>query len=322
VPEDAADALREALRLDPRCEPAAVALAKLLVDTGPSHYPAAEALLRKTLSHISSVSLMTCLGRVCGLLGKFQDAIEQLNTAISIAADPTDAAGELENIEALLRDSGQGGGQQSGTLGDCGGGDAYSPAESRGDYPSAPASGDDDSDVVMHSAMLSGGGGRRGGGGGIDGTPHSGAHGAPRHPHAHAHGLDSLNGMDGMGLGMSMTSMASSAMSALSAADLDITHVEDVSGHGVDISMAMGSSRMGMGMSGTSVGTSAGRSGTRSARSVRHMGIPGIGALGGEDSMSDSVVTAGERGSEGVGGIAGDSPRGQPDFGSSPEYYT
>ena len=122
VPEDAAGALREALRLDPRCEPAAIALATLLIDTGPSHYPAAEVLLRRTLSHISSVSLMTCLGKVCGLLGKFQDAIEQLNTAISIAADPTDATGELENIEALLRESGQGGGRQAGALGDCGAG--------------------------------------------------------------------------------------------------------------------------------------------------------------------------------------------------------
>jgi len=323
APDDAAHAFREALRLDPRCEAAAVALADLLVDRGPDHYSAAEALLNKTLSHISSVRLMTSLGKVCGLMGNFQDAIEQLNTAISIAADPSEATAELENIEALMRDSMQGDGQ-TGALGDSGGGggDAYSPADSRGDSRGVSPCGGEDSNVGMHSGGRDMGGGGGGMDGGMHSGVHSGVHSGPGHPHAQAHGLDALNGMNGMGLGMSMTSMASSAMSAMSAADLDTTHVEDMSGHGHSgLGLSMGMSSDGMAMSGMSAGSSGGRSGARSG----HMGIRGMGALGGEDSMSDSAGGGGDRGgAEGMGisGIAGGSPLGQPDFGSSPAYYT
>ena len=102
--KEAVEALNTALRLDPRNEAAALQLADVLIASGPQHYGAARALLSKTLSLMSSARLLTTLGRVLALLGEHSDAIEKLNTAITIASDPSVPMAELEKVEATLRE--------------------------------------------------------------------------------------------------------------------------------------------------------------------------------------------------------------------------
>jgi hypothetical protein len=97
----------KALALDPRCESAAVALADVYIEKGVKFYPNASKLLTTTLGQVSSVRLLTRLGKLNGLMGDYEAAIERLNTAISIATEPAEPIAELERIETLLREPGQ-----------------------------------------------------------------------------------------------------------------------------------------------------------------------------------------------------------------------
>jgi len=106
--EEASQLFAKALELDPRCEKAALNLADIYINKGPSHYVAAATLMTKTLVRQSSVALLTCLGKVRGLMGDYESAIGVLNKAIAMANDPAIPLQELERVESLLRNNGNG----------------------------------------------------------------------------------------------------------------------------------------------------------------------------------------------------------------------
>jgi len=104
--EEAFRSFQTALNLEPRCVDAAASMTAILLKKGETYYEAAISLLRETLQRVSSVKIITLLGKCLGLIGDFPAAIEQLNIAISMSKDSSEAIAELEVVESQMKAQG------------------------------------------------------------------------------------------------------------------------------------------------------------------------------------------------------------------------
>jgi len=99
-------AYQRALRWDPGNARAAAALAEVLASQGKLHE--ASLCLRSALERNSSYQLRLQFAKLLTSLGNYSEAVDQLHAAISLApSDSTEAATELERVEALLAQKGE-----------------------------------------------------------------------------------------------------------------------------------------------------------------------------------------------------------------------